>query len=29
VRWFDQEAVEISRKKLEPRLRAWLEGPRG
>jgi exopolyphosphatase len=29
VRWFSQEAVEISRKKLEPRLRAWLEGPRG
>jgi inorganic pyrophosphatase/exopolyphosphatase len=26
VRWFAQEAVEISRKKLEPRLRAWLEG---
>ena len=25
VRWFSQEAVEISRKKLEPRLRAWLE----
>jgi inorganic pyrophosphatase/exopolyphosphatase len=29
VSWFSQEAVEISRKKLEPRLRAWLEGPRG
>jgi inorganic pyrophosphatase/exopolyphosphatase len=29
VRWFSQESVEISRKKLEPRLRAWLEGPRG
>jgi len=25
VRWFSQEAVEISRKKLEPQLRAWLE----
>jgi inorganic pyrophosphatase/exopolyphosphatase len=29
VRWFSQEAVEISRKKLEPRLRAWLEGQSG
>jgi inorganic pyrophosphatase/exopolyphosphatase len=28
VRWFSQEAVEISRKKLEPQLRAWLEGER-
>jgi inorganic pyrophosphatase/exopolyphosphatase len=26
VRWFAQEAVEVSRKKLEPRLRAWLGG---
>ena len=26
VRWFSQEAVEVSRRKLEPRLRAWLEG---
>jgi exopolyphosphatase len=26
VRWFAQEAVAVSRKKLEPRLRAWLEG---
>ncbi len=29
VRWFSQEAVEISRKKLEPLLRSWLEGGRG
>jgi inorganic pyrophosphatase/exopolyphosphatase len=29
VRWFSQEAVEVSRKMLEPRLRAWMEGPRG
>jgi hypothetical protein len=25
VRWFAQDAVEVSRKKLEPQLRAWLE----
>jgi hypothetical protein len=29
VRWFSQEAVEVSRKKLEPLLRTWLEGGRG
>ncbi len=29
VRWFSQEAVEVSRKKLEPLLRSWLEGGRG
>jgi exopolyphosphatase len=26
VRWFSQQAAEVSRKSLEPRLRAWLEG---
>ena len=25
VRWFSQRAVEVSRKRLEPRLRTWLE----
>ncbi len=29
VRWFSQEAVEFSRKRLEPLLRSWLEGSRG
>jgi hypothetical protein len=28
VRWFRQNATEFSRKRLEPLLRAWLEGER-